>query len=108
MAAPEESSPPMVAGSGRISVFLIYPPPPSRDTSEAFIKGVFRSGEPSGAFDGRLRRHEAQKSMGGAPLGAPPGLFPPSELRLRGFKVEFRHIWKNINAPKIPGQFESV
>ena len=45
-AAMEESSPPMVADSGLISVFLIYAPPPSRDVSETFIYGGFRSREP--------------------------------------------------------------
>ena len=46
MAAMEESSPPMVAGSGKISVFLDLRRLPSRDALEAFIYGVFRSREP--------------------------------------------------------------
>ena len=62
VAAPEESSPPMVADSGWISVFLIYAPPPSRDASGTFIYGVFRSREPSGAFTGWLRCSEEQKT----------------------------------------------
>ena len=41
-------------------------------------------------------------------VGAPPGVFPSSWLRLRGFKAEFRHILENINPRKIPGQFESI
>ena len=45
MAAPEESSPPMVADSGLILVFLIYVPHPSQDASETFIYGGFRSRE---------------------------------------------------------------
>ena len=67
MEAMEESSPPMVAGSGRISVFLDLRRLSSRDAPEAFIYGGFRSREPSGAFDGRLRRLEAKDGMGGAP-----------------------------------------
>ena len=59
----------MVAGSNLISVFLIYAPPPFRDASGTFIYGVFRSREPSGAFTGRLRCPEGQKSTGGAPGG---------------------------------------
>ena len=110
MAAPEESSPPMVAGSGRISVFLDLRAASSRDASETFIYGVFRSREPSGAFTGRLRCSEGEKRTGGAPSGwgAPPLLFPPSWLRLLDSKASYRHILENNDPRKIPGQFESV
>ena len=40
MVAPEESSPPMVASSDSILVFLTYAPPPFRDTSgDLYIYG---------------------------------------------------------------------
>ena len=70
VAAPEESSPHMVADSGSISVFLIYAPPPSRDMSGTFIYGGFRSRGPPRAFDGRQMMHEGQKRTGGAPRGS--------------------------------------
>ena len=109
-AAMEESSPPMVADSGWISVFLIYAPPPFRDASGTFIYWGFGQEEPYGAFDGRLGCSKEQKSIGGAPkgVGAPPVLFPSLRLRLRNFKAEFRQYLENNNPRKILGQFESV
>ena len=94
----------MVADSGWISVFLIYAPPPSRDASETFIYGGFRSGEPSGALDGRLRRLEAKDSLCGAPRGwgAPPGLSFPPWLHLRDSKAKFVIFRKIIIHEKSP------
>ena len=109
-AAMEESSPPLVADSGLISVFLIYAPPPSRDASETFIYGGFRSWEPTWSFDGGLGGPGGPITWVARPrgVGAPPGGYPPSWLCLLRFKVSYRHILKNIDPRKIPDQFESV
>ena len=69
MEAPSEVPPPMVAGAGSISVFLIYAPPPLRDASGNIYIGVFRSRPSFGALDGRLAMLEEENHVARAPRG---------------------------------------
>ena len=72
MAAPAEVPPPMVAGAGPISVFLIYAPSLFRDVSGNLYIGVFRSRPSSGALDGWVAMLEEENHVARAPKGVGP------------------------------------